>query len=121
MQVHKSVALVFELVLGIAILAAVAYGGWFLLSLNTDTDAVEAKAQMKLLQASTAAYYSRLRFYDGVCADVGLPRGFRCHADEESFAIETNLGVGLFYCLDSTGFLGETRVSKGESTACRDY
>lgn len=111
----------FQVLLTIAILAVLAIGGWYLLSLNVDTHDTELKVIMTRLETSAGIYYARLQYFDGVCQDIGVPPGFRCHADSKSYAVEATLATGVFYCIDSRGFHGETRISKGQATSCRDY
>jgi len=121
MQVHKSVALILQILIIIVISAVVLGAGWMLLNLDIDTSEAEQKAQLSRLQASAQLYHSRLQYFEGVCSDIGVPSNWRCNSNTTAYAIEFDLGMGRFYCLDSGGFLGETRVSKGVSVACRNY
>lgn len=121
MTFNKTTVVILEGLLVLLILAGVATAGWYLLNLNVDAKGAELKAQMTRLQSSAGIYYSRLQYYDGVCEDIGVPAGFRCRAKESAYAIETTVKEGLYYCIDSTGFHAETRLSKGEGTACRHY
>lgn len=121
MTLNKSTVVILEVLITLLILVMVAAVGWFLLNLNLDAKGTELKAQMTRLQVSAGTYHARLQYYDGVCQDIGVPAGFRCQAKESAYAVETTLSTGLYYCIDSTGYHGETRLTKGEGTACRHY
>ena len=119
MQVNRATFFVLNLLVLVAVIAIVAIAGWYFLSHNVDTSGVEQRAQFERLSASAQLYYNRLGFYDGVCADVGLGANLRCSDSNSAYAIETTLSAGRFYCLDSTGFMGTTLISKGSGTVCR--
>lgn len=121
MQVNRVTLRIIEVILGAFVASGVLLVGWWLLSLNTDTTAAEQKAQMTRLKASAEVYYSRLRYYEGVCADVGVPAGYSCHDSEVAYAIEVLAGPGSYLCMDSQGFFGHTHLSKGQNTSCRRY
>ena len=103
----------------LAVVAIVAMVGWYFLNNGVDTTLVEKKAQFERLKASADLYYNRLGFYTGVCADIGITTEIKCTDSESAFALEAILAPGSFYCLDSSGFLGSTRISKGAGTICR--
>lgn len=121
MKVPRAVFVLVQVLLVAVILSVAFIGGWLLLSVNTDTTETQVRAQFTRLQASAQTYFARVRYYDGVCADIGVPSNFRCHNSETAYAVEADIGTGRFLCLDSTGFIGERRVSKGEETSCRQY
>jgi len=121
MRVHKSIAFILQFLIVFVISAGVLWGGWWALSVDVNKEETEQKLQMSRLQKSAQIYHSRLGYYTEVCKDIGVPEDWRCHSDETAYAIEFDLDFGHFYCMDSAGFLGETRVSKGEGVACRDY
>lgn len=121
MQVNRVTLRVIEAVLGVVVAASVLFAGWWLLSLNTDTTEAQIQAQMTRLKASAEVYHSRLQYYEGVCADIGVPGDYSCHDSEAAYAIETPVGRGSYLCMDSQGFFGHTHLSKGENTFCRRY
>ncbi|OGG85975.1 hypothetical protein A2392_03180 [Candidatus Kaiserbacteria bacterium RIFOXYB1_FULL_46_14] len=121
MQVPRIIITTLQLAMLALITVGVLLGGWWLLNLDVNTEQTQYKLQMSRLQVSAQIYYSRLQYYEGVCNDIGLPAGWRCNSNEAGYAVEFDLGTGRFYCMDSAGFLGETRVSKGVTVACRDY
>ncbi len=118
MRVHRNLVTVIQVLLVAVILVGVGFLAWFLLNTEVDTADQQAKAHLLRLQASAKAYHGRLGFYDGLCRDVGLPAGFACAADANSYAIETRMTSGRYLCLDSRGHLGEREDSKGSATAC---
>lgn len=121
MQISRFTLLVIEMVLVLTIFTGALFVVWWLLSLDTDTTAAEQKAHMTRMQASAEVYLSRLRDYQGVCADIGVPASYSCHDSEAAFAIEVPAGAGSYLCMDSQGFFGHTHLSKGENTTCRRY
>jgi hypothetical protein len=121
MQVNRATLRIIEVVLGTLVAGGVLLVGWWLLSLNTDTTEAQIRAQMTRLKASAEVYYSRLQYYQGVCADIGVPAGYSCHDSDTAFAVEVPAGPGSYLCMDSQGFFGHTHLSKGQNTACRRY
>lgn len=121
MQVSRGALRVLQVIIGALIVVGVLAAGWWLLSLDTDTTETQTKASLTRLGVSGHVYYNRLNSYDGVCADIGVPANYHCHESSEAYAIEAPLPDGKYLCLDSTGFLGHTLISKGNSTACRRY
>jgi hypothetical protein len=121
MTVSRFTLRLIEIALAAMVSAVALVVGWWLLSLNTDTTEAQMKAQMTRLEASADVYHSRLRYYQGVCGEIGVPTGYICHDSEDAFAIEVAAGNGRYLCLDSQGFFGYTRLSKGEGTTCRRY
>lgn len=101
------------------VVAGVLAVGWFLLSTNLDQTEVKHRAEFSRLNASAVVYQDRLGSYEGLCADIGVPDKFRCTESAAAYAIETDLGAGSFYCIDSAGFAGKTRIPKGTGTVCR--
>ena len=92
---------------------------WFLLNTNLDTTEAEYKVKTARLQASATVYYDRLGFYTGLCDDIGVPENFSCAESDGAYVIEAEIDTGTYYCLDSTGFAGKTRIPKGTGMACR--
>lgn len=111
--------IILNVVIILLIVAGVIIAGWFLLTTNVDKTVVEYSAQFSRLSASAVVYQSRLGSYEGLCADIGVPKDFRCSDSEAAYAIEADLERGSFYCLDSSGFVGKTRIPKGSGTVCR--
>lgn len=101
------------------VVAGVLAVGWFLLSTNLDQTEVQYRAEFSRLDASAVVYQSRLGSYEGLCADIGVPEKFRCTESTAAYAIEADLSRGTFYCIDSTGFGGKTRIPKGDGRVCR--
>lgn len=121
MEIPKNVYILAN-ILVILIIAAIAAGvGWFLLQLNLDTSGPERELQMSRLTMSAKQHYDRFQDYEAVCEDIGLPTDWTCDSNSTDYAIEVGVGGGLFYCSDSTGFVGETRISKGQGVVCRGY
>ncbi len=106
-------------ILVIAVVAVVVLISWFLLNSNLSTEEAESKAVLLRLKASAELYHSRVGFYTGLCGDIGVPGKFSCTESDDAYAIETTLSSGSYYCLDSSGFIGKTRLSKGLGTKCR--
>lgn len=121
MRVRRIIVTILQLIVLALIAAGVLWGGWWLLNLDVDAEQTSHKVQMSRLQASAQIHHSRFQDYEGVCGDIGVPTGWLCDSNEAGYAVEFNLGTGRFYCMDSAGFLGETRVSKGATFTCRDY
>lgn len=101
------------------VVAGVLVVSWFLLTTNIDQTEVKYRAEFSRLNASAVVYQGRLGSFEGLCGDIGVPEKFRCAESATAYAIETDLGTGSFYCMDSTGFTGKTRIPKGDGTACR--
>ncbi|MEX0912948.1 MAG: hypothetical protein WDZ56_00295 [Candidatus Paceibacterota bacterium] len=113
----------FFTILNIGLLVFVAifiilFTGWIILNTDVNTEDAKKHAEMVRLQASAKNYYSRLQFYDGICSDIGIPVGWRCHSFEAAYAIEIGLKEGGFLCLDSSGYLGQSLQSKHTNTHC---
>lgn len=121
MEVHKSVYFLTKFLIIILIAALAGTAGWFLLQLNLDTSGPEREFQMTRLNMSAKQHFDRFKDYEAVCGDIGIPTGWICDSNATSYAVEVGIGGGRFYCGDSKGFVGETRISKGEGTVCRDY
>ena len=111
--------MVVNLLVILLVAAFVAGVGWWLLQSGVDTAEVEQRVKFERVKASANHYHQRLGMYEGVCSDIGVGSNMRCLDSENAYAIETTIKTGLFYCLDSTGFMGQTRIPKGESTSCR--
>lgn len=102
----------------IGILAAVVLG-----SLNDARDNANdasAKTSINNIRNTAEIYYSENSFsYDDVCDTTEVDRledaaegqtnnTPNCHDDEESYAVDVELRTGNFFCVDSSGFSGET-------------
>lgn len=119
MEMKRSSFLLINLaVLAVLILAAVVVGG-LVLKVQLHTDDVEAEARFSRIMTSAELYYRRIGYYEGVCADVGVPSRFNCSDEEMAFAVETKLDSGEYLCGDSSGFSGLMPNSKGNSSKCR--
>ena len=119
MKVHAATFVLINTLIIFAVIVGVAVVGWWLLNTNIDTTEAEIEARFIRLEASAFVYQNRLGFYEGVCNDIGVASDLRCNETEQSFAIEATLPRGGYYCLDSTGFMSKTKISKGVGTVCR--
>lgn len=119
MKMNLPTFILLNAVVILLIIGGVLVVGWFLLTTNVDQTEIQYKAELSRLSASALVYKSRIGSYEGLCGDIGVPDKFRCAESTDAYAIEADLSAGLFYCLDSTGFMGKTRISKGMGVACR--
>lgn len=119
MRINRLVFYISQLVLFLLILGVVGGALWYFLKSDVpEVTDVNKEAQISRLDKSAQSYYSKLLFYTGVCADIGVPDGFRCNESDEAFVVETRLSDGRFYCADSTGFIGRADYSFGDGLAC---
>ena len=119
MKVTRGAFALINVIVVLLLLAGIAGTTWFMLNFNLDTEGVQKQAEYERLKASANLYYSRLGFYDGVCSDIGIGASMRCSDSGNTFALEETVSRGSFFCMDSSGFMGNTRISKGEGTECR--
>ena len=108
-------------ILTIIILAIILAGVFYLVKNydpKTSLSDTDKKLKVELLSKRAGTYYSRLRYYSGVCKDIGVTPDFKCHESETSYALEIQLSDNSFYCTDSNGFIGATKYSKGINTHC---
>lgn len=120
MEISRSAFVFFQFILVACLVVLMAGGVWFWLNngrqINTDEAVIQI--QLQRLQTSGHLYFSRLRFYTGVCSDIGVASSYRCNESEVAYAIEANLTNGVYYCVDSTDFSAKTNRSIGLSTKC---
>jgi len=121
MELKESTLYIIEGLLFLVVLSGIIFGILFFAGegslLGQGADA-ERKTQLGRLQASAATYHSRLRYFDGVCSDIGVPDNFVCNDTEDAYAVSISLTKGGFYCADSTGFRGETTYPIENSVRC---
>jgi hypothetical protein len=119
MRMHRSTFIAINIVVAAVLVGVVAVGIWLVMGVNVDTSPAASEVKLVRLQASAQVYHSRLRYYSGVCDDIGVPRNFRCREAERSYAIEAPVPGGGYLCIDSTGFSGKTKDSIGSETKCK--
>ncbi len=119
MEMKQGTFLLINVVLVLVLIVGAGAIGWIVLGSNLDVSDAENKTKFARLMGSADLYFTRLNFYDGVCGDIGLPEGFGCNDNENSFALTVQLDSGWYYCGDSTGFTGDVPYSLGESTVCQ--
>lgn len=121
MRIHRTAFHVLQIlffILAPVVVAGFIYGTLYFISPEKGSDTgIQANAER--LRASAQLYYSRLFFYDGVCADIGVSRQFQCNESTTAYAIEAKLSTGKYYCVDSQGFSGVVPWSIGSHTKCR--
>lgn len=72
-------------------------------------------------QIAAEAYKSKIFSYDGLCRSIGLDQdSFSCTENIETYAIDTQLETGGFYCVDSTGFADLANGARKGKLTCRE-
>lgn len=121
MEMNQTTFNIMQSLLFLVVLAGVVFAIFFYFgqgNVTKDAVDVERKAELTRLQTSAGAYYSRLRFFDGVCQDIGVPTPFTCNETSDAYAIDIQLTNGTFYCADSTGFRGAAHGPINDKTVC---
>ncbi len=115
--VFYSIQAVFFLVAPLTI-AGIIYGALYFLG-SPESNDTSIRANSERMRASAQVYYSRVRFYSGVCQDIGaLEPPFRCNDSDTAYAVSALLDDGKNHCFDSTGFSGDITWSLETRTVC---
>ena len=101
------------------VVAAFIYAVLVMVDTDKGSDA-SVQANAERLRASAQVYYSRVKFYDGMCKDVGLPRNFSCVETATAYALSGRLSTGKHYCGDSSGFSGVVPWPVRDVPSCRN-
>ena len=120
MKVHGSVFMLVQLILFLGGLALIG-GLVFYFSGDEINDAAsyaEREAQVLRLRGSAQVHYRRFGTFDSVCAEIGVPDGIVCSANETHFALEALVRDGSYYCADNMGFEGVRNYRIGSATSC---
>lgn len=121
MQVSRGTFRILQIILLLVVLGLVGLVTLFLLN-NVSSNPLKDtsyEANTLRLQTSAFAYNRRLMEYTGVCSDIGVPEQYVCKENISQFVIYTQLSTGLFYCTDSSGFIGEVSAVSTESISCQ--
>ena len=118
MQVNSGVAAVLQLIVFILIVGVAGAAAWWFLTRESTPSDTPLIAEMERLHASAQVYYSRLRFFDGVCSDIGVPDYVTCEESSDAYVLEVLLNNGEFYCADSTDFIGTKSTPRARALAC---
>lgn len=121
MRISKTTFQFLQVTLVISVTGIFVFIAYQLITTEADNRARDAakKASVSRVQASAFSYYSRLQYYDGVCADVGTTDEMSCTDSPDAFAVEVPLSNGTYYCADSTRFSGVITESKQRAVVCR--
>jgi hypothetical protein len=103
-NIQQLLLVMLPIIIGVALV----FGVMVFLTRN-DNDARDPTLTTKFQQynASAQLHFRRYRTYEDVCDQIALPESVSCMADEDEYAIYQRLIQKGFYCIDSTGFVGE--------------
>ena len=118
MFLNRLKILFFQLLILIAVAAVAVIAIWALLLSVPKDEPVAEIAEMTRLQTSAQLYFNRVRFYTGVCRDMGAKPPYNCNDSETAYAVEVPLPAGGYYCIDSTGYSDKRVISKLNSPSC---
>lgn len=120
MQVSPTTFYLYNVLAIAAIFTIVGVAGYFFLNTNVDNSAVDTKRMAEIAQLQTRAgtYFARVRYYDGVCKEIGARGVYPCYESETAYATGQWLTNYTFYCADSTGYRGVARALTEGETQC---